>query len=86
MNKIKVIVDASAPNYADVKKVLEEKGMEVIVHESTINFDEELLKQINELKAYESLFFKNPSSNMFLKNNLSTEDPHYLKFNKKPKF
>lgn len=81
MNKIKVIVDSSAPNYAEVKKVLEEKGMEVIVHESKIDFDSELLKQINELKAFESLYFKNPHSERFLKNNLS-EDPYYQKFNK----
>ena len=82
MNKIKVIVDASAPNYAEVKKVLEEKGMEVIVQDSNINFDDELIRQINELKAFESLYFKNPHSERFLKNNLS-ENPYYQKFNKK---
>lgn len=81
MNKIKVMIDASAPNYAEVKRVLEEKGMEVIVQESRIDFDEELLKQINELKAFESLYFKNPHSERFLKNNLS-ENQSYQKFNK----
>lgn len=81
MNKIKVIVDASAPNYADVKKVLEDKGMEVIVQESRFDFDDEIINQINQLKAFESLYFKNPHSERFLKNNLS-EDPYYQKFNK----
>lgn len=81
MNKIKVIVDASAPNYADVKKVLEDKGMEVIVQESKFDFDDEIINQINQLKAFESLYFKNPHSERFLKNNLS-EDPYYQKFNK----
>lgn len=86
MNKIKVIVDSSAPNWAEVKKTLEEKGMEVIVQESKVNFDEELLRQINQLKAFEALYFKNPHSERFLKNNLSAEEPSYLRLNKKSKF
>lgn len=72
MNKIKVIIDASAPNYLEVKKVLEDKGMEVIVHESKFDFDVELLKQIDELKSFESLYFKNPQSQQSLQNKVSS--------------
>lgn len=76
MNKIKVVVDASAPNYADVKKVLEEKGMEVIVHQSTFDFDNEIIKQINQLKAFESMYFKNPQYQKALQDNL-LNDPDF---------
>lgn len=67
MDKMKLIIDGSAPNCEAVKKVLEEKGLEVIIYESTFDFNDELLKQINELKAFESLYFKNPQSKKILK-------------------
>lgn len=78
MNKInKVIVDASAPNCAAVKKALEDKGIKVVVHESKkFDFDDEIIKQINQLKAFESMYFKNPQSQKVAKPNI-LKDPDW---------
>lgn len=83
MNKINtVVVDASAPNCAAVKKALEEKGIKVIVHESKFDFDDEILKQINQLKAFESMYFKNPQSLKSAKNQI-LQDPDFRQASKK---
>lgn len=81
MSKIKVIVDSSAPNYQKVKKTLEDNGMEVILCESNDNFDDALLKQINELKEFESRYFKNPHLEKGL-SNIVFENQKYPKQDK----
>lgn len=86
MNKIKVVVDSSAPNYADVKKALEAKGIEVVVHESSFDFDDELIKQINQLKTYEAMYFKNPQSQKSIKDNLLNNPDFKQIIPKKSKF
>lgn len=81
MNKIKVMVDSSAPNYQKVKKTLEDNGMEVILCESNDNFDDAILKQINELKEFEDRYFKNPHLEKSLSNSV-VEDQKYSKEHK----
>ena len=79
MDKIKVVMDATVPNYSKVKDALESNGIEVVLFHDRKNFDEELSNRFQELKEFEMEFSKN--FKMPLGVNQEVE-PYYVKHNK----
>ncbi len=83
MKKIKVVIDSSAPNYKEIVKALEANDIEVTVYNKDLDFDEELVNELQKLNQFEKIkmpISQKAFSSIEIKD---IETPYYQKFNKK---
>jgi len=83
MKKIKVVIDSSASNYKEIVKALEANDIEVTVYNKDLDFDEELVNELQKLNQFEKIkmpISQKAFSSIEIKD---IETPYYQKFNKK---